>query len=120
MLAAKPETIFDVLEAVDAKLSSEDKWTKEHYARTSNGTKCSEDSPLAVCYCIVGATIAASPDAKYPCLASEAGTNTLSFMTLLLKEEGETSITKWNDAFERTFLDVKRFLNRAKDRAKHV
>lgn len=108
-----PTTVLEVIEAVDQKLSSEDKWMKGFFAKNANGYNCYSTDPSAVKYCLVGAI-----DSVLNLLSEEY--SELRRQTALLLGEiiPASCISVWNDNPERTFQEVKTLLNLAKEKAK--
>lgn len=107
------ETILEVIEAVDQKLDSPDKWTKGAYARYADGSKCTEHDPSACCHCLIGAVISVSPHPNYQRLASDSGCDALNYLCSLLGID--PAIQDWNDHPSRTFADIKSLLKNAKE-----
>lgn len=126
------KTILEVLNAVDEKFSSPDKWTKGAYACDANGKSCMESNVTAACYCLVGCVIAVDPDPKYENLLSDLGRLTIKYLEKIAMENFSYNPTHpldsyikrafylWNDAPERTFADVKNLLKVAKENLSNV
>jgi|ERR1019366_1235658 hypothetical protein len=110
-------TILDVINAVDEKFSSEDKWTKGVYARNADGNKVIETYPGAVCWCLDGCVISLTAELQYPAasITSKLGSDVLSyFQKKIYKKFSMSLIHLWNDAPERTFQDIKNLLTECK------
>lgn len=118
------ETILDVINAVDEKFSSEDKWIKGAYAKKSKfGMVVSELHPEATCWCLDGAVMCVSPtEASIQraslggTIANKIGTDTLIYLTRKIRNiYGCVEMRNvWNDASERTFQDIKNLLAECK------
>ena len=89
-------------------LSSESKWTQQHYATDKRGRSCSSFDPEAVCYCLLGALNKCYVnDAEYD------DAKRLLQKTIEKKYGLIFSIAKWNDNPERKFKEVKEILEEA-------
>lgn len=112
----KPTTILEVLEAVDQKLSSSDKWTQGKYAKDNLGYGVTENSPMAVCHCLVGAIISVTEMPNMQGIADKIGDDTIIFLGNMIGD----AAYRWNDEPDRTFEEVKNLLKRAKEKAAEV
>lgn len=121
------QTVLAVIEEMDRRFSSEDKWTKSTYARRADGAQCGELHPEAFCHCLVGQAIAVAPDrlySGYTAVLNSVGNEAVSFLLALAKtlplskEKASWSInlSDWNDAPSTTFQDVKDLLKLAKEK----
>jgi hypothetical protein len=115
----KIKTILDVINAVDEKFSSEDKWTKGSYAKDANGNKVGELHPNATCWCLDGCIISLTAELPYPSasIANKLGKNTLDYLQKILENNFNSQVYMrhlWNDAPERTFADIKNLLAECK------
>lgn len=113
-MSKQPDSILKVLEAVDQKFDSADKWTKGHYARDAEGNRCPEN--VGSCHCIVGCVIAVSPSKSFSGIASDVGRATINYLASMVREGDSCKLTEWNDAPSRTFQDIKELLHQAKSR----
>lgn len=109
------KTILEVLEAVDAKLDSPEKWTKGWNAKNNIGQRVTENSPAACCWCLVGAVVSISGDLIRIEIADNIVSKTLNFLKI---QSGETFLYNWNDLPSRTFSEVKSFISIAKEKAR--
>lgn len=108
------KTILEVLEAVDVKLDSPERWTQLAYARDVNEKRVAENHPNACCWCLVGAVISVSEDPDHTGIADAAGNLTLEFLS---KQVPTIFLHQWNDHPDRTFFEVKNFITSAKEKA---
>lgn len=99
---------LETLKAMDALLCSPDRWAQGEYARDDNGRAVdvvfgTPNSGPPACFCLLGA--AGKVTGAY---TSEA-TRLLEEMTGV----GKYNLSRWNDARNRTFAEVKDLLARA-------
>lgn len=82
-------------------LSSEDKWTRGHFARNSNGEPCSIQGDYATCFCLMGACNKAIKLYCHDLL-----------LHAVEKYSGKfRPIAEFNDDPETTFQDIQNVLN---------
>jgi len=125
------QTVLAVIEEMDRRFSSEDKWTQSAYARRADGVKCEELHPEAFCHCLVGQAIAVAPDrvySGYTAVLNSVGNEAVSFLLALAKKlplskekaSWIINLSDWNDAPSTTFQDVKDLLKLAKSRSYYL
>lgn len=95
------------LRAVRALFSGPDKWTQDALARDYNGRRCSEGSPDAVMWCLIGAAahLINAPGRQDACISE------------IEKYQSTASIVMWQDSPLRTFGDVTQIIDNAIDGA---
>jgi hypothetical protein len=98
------------LDALDALLSDESKWTKYTVAEDASGDDCEAYSSRAVCWCLEGAAVhvTVSNWSEFP--KSEA------LREALRDTMGVSNLADWNDAPERTFADIKSLIATTRER----
>lgn len=96
-------TSVEVLRAARAKI--EIGWTQGSYARDKHGNRVSEISPLATCWCLLGACCAQFEGAII--INEHAVTRFLQFAT------GCSKLEAWNDTNGRTAGEVLSAFDRA-------
>jgi hypothetical protein len=94
-----------LLKAVDAFLSDKSKWTKGDFARDKVGRRVGMFDDEAASFCLMGAmnkVFVGGPEAfQTACRILEQKIN---------EKTNEIDIPSWNDAYVRTFEDVKELL----------
>ena len=83
-------------------LTDESKWLQHRYAINADGKDVNACSNAAVKWCLVGAMIKCYPNCD----------TVYSLVLDKIKEKGTKyyTLSKWNDAFKRTFEDVKQVI----------
>lgn len=84
-------------------LNKKSKWTKGAFARTDRYTQVAIDSPLAIRYCLSGAIQRCYPVPHEGIIIA---------IKILRELNGDLTIVGWNDAPERTFVEVKELVER--------
>ncbi|PYQ25648.1 MAG: hypothetical protein DMF56_27015 [Acidobacteria bacterium] len=95
-------------------LTDASKWTQRTYARDEFGDDVAATDPKAVSWCLVGALVkcyAAGPDSVPAEQALRAAWARWS--TEHEKNPTASTLTGWNDAFGRTFEEVKQLVEEA-------
>ena len=96
----KPEPAIQIIDKMLALLSSEDKWTKERFARNRADESVSIDDPTAYKFCMGGAYLKALKD-----ISVDSG-GAFKFSNI--------RIVALNDDPKTTYADVVEFLNKTK------
>lgn len=86
-------------------LIDETKWTQNAYARDAYGKSLIESDLHAVSWCLSGALFVC-----YPHCGLDRSIIWYRITSKLSTLAGETSITAWNDAPERTFAEIRKFV----------
>lgn len=81
---------------------TKDKWIKGRYAEDKQGNWCDPRSDRAVKWCLVGAITHEGCDLDYSVMRLEAAVPNIG------------NLTRWNDAPERTWAEVRRAILKAK------
>jgi hypothetical protein len=84
-------------------LTDASRWTKNHYAIDTEGRPVQSRSPQAARWCLSGAI----------CRCYSTQDERLTAEEALREAAGTLDIVAWNDAFERTFADVRALIERA-------
>lgn len=109
-------------------LNDPSKWTREAYARNANGEAITARSPDAVCWCLTGALLrvfstadtrygsrdlqlAEAEEKLYEALRTEPDWE--KYRADRRKDRDVFNLAAWNDAFGRTFADVRRLVEQA-------
>lgn len=95
--------LIAALNRLDALFRDESKWTQFEAYRNKRGEPCRRIAD-AVSFCLLGGVFTAALE-SYDSVCSE-----LHRTALLGPSEDNKLLSKWNDAPERTFADVKRLI----------
>jgi xylose isomerase len=101
----KKKEAASLLKAVDAFLSDKHKWTKGAFARDALGVRVNSFHSQAVSFCLLGAMN------KVPIGSPESFQMACRMLEQKIRSKTiEPDIPSWNDAYVRTFEDVKGLL----------